>query len=120
MEHVSLYTDNRPYDNTIILYAYLDEKVGIDKQQDKKAKKTTDEENYITVDWLMNSMKSCCSNCSCSFNLSFEGGYVGEFTSSLGKVTSNFTADRIRCDEDHNLDNIVPMCCYCNCSKSDK
>lgn len=105
---------------TALIRSYFEQKISGYRSQDKAANRTISRNNYITVDWLMNSMKSCCSNCSCSFNLSFEGGYVGEFTSSLGKVTSNFTADRIRCDEDHNINNIVPMCCYCNCSKSDK
>ena len=105
---------------TALIRTYFEQKVSGYRSQDKAANRTISKNNYITVDWLMNSMKSCCSNCSCSFNLSFEGGYVGDFTSCLGKVTSNFTADRIRCDEDHNLDNIVPMCCYCNCSKSNK
>jgi hypothetical protein len=58
----------------------------------------------------MDSVNKRCAKCSCGFEINYSGGWV----------TTNITADRIRNDEDHNLDNIQPMCSYCNCCKSDK
>jgi hypothetical protein len=92
-----------------MMKTYFDKKILGYKYQDTSAKRNISKD-YVNVQWFLDSFNKCCSNCSCSFDISFTDGIA----------KSNITADRIRCDEDHNLENIVPMCCYCNCSKSNK
>jgi hypothetical protein len=103
-----------------MMKSYFEKKILGYNTQDKAANRNISKD-YVNVKWFMDAMNSCCSKCACSFNVSLEGGWIGDFSSSHGHyVKSNITADRIRCDEDHNLDSVQPMCYYCNCSKSNK
>ena len=89
--------------------SYFEKKVLGYKTQDKLANRKVSKD-YVNVKWFMDAVNQCCSNCSCSFDISFTDG----------NIRSNITADRIRNDEDHNIENIQPMCSYCNCCKSNK
>ena len=51
-----------------------------------------------------------CRSCHCDFYINFD----------VGNTYTNITAQRIDNSKDHNLDNIIPMCKYCNCCKSNK
>ena len=89
---------------------YCEKKVAGYKEQDKAAGTAFSNENYVTVEWLMNAMKGVCSKCKNDFNITYEGGLM----------KTNFTADRPNNDEPHTLCNVVPMCIRCNCEKSNK
>ena len=107
-KNVYFYNGKSTEINDQLLDKYLVQKINGYKQQDKNAKRAISK-NYITKDWL----RSCFgTNCRCSSVFTFE--YMN------GDLTSNLTADRQNNDEDHNLNNIVPMCITCNTSKSNK
>jgi hypothetical protein len=43
---------------------------------------------------------------------------INNINAGIINTTSNITADRIRCNEDHSLNSIKPMCKWCNSCKS--
>jgi hypothetical protein len=77
------------------------------KNQDKKAGRSINAENYITTEWLDNAVTGICYFCHNSFDLSFKGC----------KVDCNLTADRIDDTLGHELNNIRACCNYCNTRK---
>jgi hypothetical protein len=91
-----------------LVHSYFNRKIKGYKSQDREATREIYKNNYINVDWLMDCVNKRCSNCNSDFYINFD----------TGNTTSNITADRIRCNEDHNLDNIKPLCRFCNCAKS--
>jgi hypothetical protein len=80
---------------------YFSKKVSGYKTQDTKAKRTISS-NYINVEWCLDNFSKRCSGCNCAFT--YEDG------------KSNFTANRLNNEFDHNLANIEPMCVLCNTS----
>ena len=78
------------------------------KKQDKDADRTISAD-YVNIKWLKNCVGKNCSRCGDLFN--FDVNYRND-------VSTNLTADREDCSEDHNLNNIVPLCILCICSKS--
>ena len=80
------------------------------KGQDRDGKRDISKDNYVTAEWLMKAVKKPCSCCGSDFYISCD----------TGNVNSNITADRIDNSIGHSLDNIVPMCKFCNCCKSNK
>ena len=80
---------------------YFNKKISGYKTQDQKASRQISQ-NYITTEWCMSNFNKKCSNCNCEFH--YEDG------------TSNFTAQRLDNDLDHNLENIIAMCKICNSS----
>jgi hypothetical protein len=89
-----------------MLTAYFNKKILGYKCQDKNGKRTISN-NYVDVDWFMNCVGTNCGVC----NVSLEADI------KFGTTTSNITAQRLDNSLDHNLNNIVPMCTNCNCSK---
>ena len=85
---------------------YFKNKVEGYKMQDRKADREVDEESYIDDKWCMKMFKGCCGNCGVKFNLDTRGG----------KMTSNFTAQRVDNALAHTIDNCEAWCCHCNAS----
>jgi hypothetical protein len=85
---------------------YFAKKVERYKQQDKKAQREVNESCFVTVKWLTDCLGKCCNGCGDA--LVFERG------------KSNLTANRIDTTVGHEIDNIVPYCCWCNCCLSNK
>jgi len=85
---------------------YFSKKVERYKQQDKRAKREVKESCFVTVKWLMGCLGKSCSGCGDA--LVYEKG------------KSNLTANRIDNSVGHEIDNVVPMCCWCNCALSNK
>ena len=101
------YTEN-PFDKKAVT-SYFQKKIEGYKAQDRKANRPISD-NYITVDWLMKCVNKPCHECKCILELNCDSGFP----------TSEITAQRLDNHQDHNLDNIVPMCRICNCSLSNK
>ena len=94
-----------------LLKRYLNDEIEGYKQQDKKAKRPTDSENYINLNWLVKCFKTCCTSCGTSFEAT---------VSFSGNLRCNLTANRIDNELGHDIDNIEPMCVSCNSSLSNK
>ena len=88
------------------LINYFKNKVEGYRQQDKRASREINEDNYVDVEWCMDRLQSTCGKCGCDFY----------FETKKGVVTSNFTAQRIDNDHNHSKDNIIAYNNYCNCS----
>ena len=58
----------------------------------------------------MNCINKRCDHCGSNLDLNFDSGYP----------SSNITAQRVNNNQDHNLNNIIPMCKICNCALSNK
>ena len=95
--------------NTKIIKSYFCKKIEGYKLQDTKANRTLSD-NYVTVDWLEKCINKPCCHCGCNLELNFDTAFP----------TSNITAQRTDNSQDHNLDNIIPMCDICNKSLSNK
>ena len=98
------YDENAEKDGAML--QYLSKKVDRYKQQDKRAKREVHEQNYVTTAWLLSCLGKSCSGCGDA--LVYEKG------------KSNLTAQRIDNTVGHELDNVVPMCCWCNCALSNR
>ena len=85
------------------LKQYFTKKINGYKAQDQKASREISS-NYVNIEWCVSNFKNKCSNCNCDFH--YEDG------------KSNFTAQRLDNELDHNLENIKPYCKLCNCSVS--
>ena len=94
--------------NKNIRLNYFNRKIQQYKNQDKTAKRTINKHNYINVEWFEKNINNHCQKpgCGCDFTIDIDGGVV----------KCNLTAQRLNNDEDHNLNNIIPFCRYCNCS----
>ena len=88
------------------LINYFKNKIEGYRQQDKRASRKINEDNYVDLEWCMDRLQSTCGKCGCDFY----------FETKKGVVTSNFTAQRIDNDHNHSKDNIVAYCNFCNCS----
>ena len=81
--------------------------------QDRKAKRPIDLDNYMKPKQFISWIRSCCKSCgdSCQFEMS-----------RSGSITCNLTANRPgpNNDEAHHQDNVEPMCITCNCSLSNR
>jgi hypothetical protein len=62
-------------------------------EQDKKAKREINKDDYITVQWLKDSLGKCCRKCKCAFNVSIRNC----------NVISDITANRKDNDIGHEL-----------------
>eukprot|EP00438_Fugacium_kawagutii_P021104 Skav205927 [mRNA] locus=scaffold123:1068999:1070066:+ [translate_table: standard] len=85
---------------------YFKDKCEKYKLQDKAKNREVDEENYVDEKWVLKHFKGCCCNCGIKFYLDSRGG----------KLTTNFTAQRIDNEFGHSVDNCEPWCYQCNCS----
>ena len=79
-------------------------------EQDKKAGRDVEGNEYVDVDFLMNLMNTQCENCNEPLVIDFEDG----------KVSSNISCQRVNCCEAHFKDNCKGYCVSCNCVFSNK
>ena len=75
------------------------------KEQDKVADREIDE-NYINEHWWLNHFHGCCAHSGIKFYIEMK----------QGKLSTNFTAQRLDNTLCHSVDNCTPYCKYCNCS----
>ena len=87
-----------------LILDYFKNKVEGYKRQDRKAKRNISEEDYIDVKWCVRHFKECCGRCGVKFDFDRKGG----------KLTSNFTAQRLDNETEHTEDNCVAYCLDCN------
>ena len=74
------------------------------KAQDKRAHREIDENEYIDEHWCLERFHGCCGHCGVKFNLDLKGG----------KMSSNFTAQRIDGSISHYINFCESWCDYCN------
>ena len=85
---------------------YFKNKIDGYKQQDAKANRELNLDNYIDTNWCMDRMRGTCGKCGCDFHIE----------NKKGCLTSNFTCQRVDNNFSHTKDNSVAYCTYCNCS----
>ena len=89
---------------------YFSMKVNNYKLQDKKAGRTFNNDDYVTVDWIRETKIEQKNECAiCKFAL--------ELCLNNGSVTSNVTVDRIDNRFGHIKNNCKLTCLFCNCSR---
>ena len=91
-----------------LVIEYFKNKIEGYKHQDRKGKREIDEENYIDLKWCVDNFKNGCGKCGVRF----------DFDKFNGKMSSNFTAQRLENSIGHTKDNCVSWCRYCNCGAS--
>eukprot|EP00438_Fugacium_kawagutii_P025372 Skav203192 [mRNA] locus=scaffold3430:4676:8188:+ [translate_table: standard] len=89
-----------------LLMNYFKNKVDGYKAQDRKAQRDIDEDEYVDEQFCLNLFKSCCSNCGVQFNIEMR----------QGRLSSNFTLQRVDNEIPHSKNNCIGYCCYCNSS----
>jgi hypothetical protein len=97
-------------DNTNKITAYMRQKVEGYKAQDRRAGRPVNNDSYVTAEWLSNCLGKPCQNC----------GDCLLANVCDGSVDCNLTAQRINNDIAHELDNVLPFCCSCNCALSNR
>ena len=83
------------------------------KKQDDKAERDYDKKEYITADWVKETLYKQyqeCTRCRCQLEMEIYNG----------AVKSNITVDRIDNLKAHLKSNCVLMCLDCNVGKSNK
>ena len=85
---------------------YFKNKVEGYKLQDYKAKREIDEEQFVDEQLCLKHFKGCCAKCGVKFELDTKGG----------KLSTNFSFQRLDNSIAHHIDNVEPWCVYCNCS----
>ena len=78
--------------------------------QDTKAARAINKDNYINVEWLIESLGKSCISSGCTFSHKMV----------FDSVKCDLNANRKDNDLGHELDNIEPMCDYCNSSLSNR
>ena len=110
LKNVFIYNGKCEEYNETLLDSYLMKKISQYKKQDKDANRPISN-NYVDIKWFKNCFGKNCSGCGNMFNFT---------VNNRNEVSTNLTADREDCSDDHHLYNIVPLCILCNCSKSNK
>ena len=105
LKNVMFYDYDENAEKEEAMLQYFSKKVERYKQQDKRAKRQVSESCFVTVAWLLGCLGKSCSGCGDA--LVYEKG------------KSNLTANRID-NVGHEIDNVVPMCCWCNCALSNR
>ena len=86
---------------------YFTTKVEGYRGQDARAMREIDDnEEYVDMKWCMKRFRGNCEKCNVKF----------EFKTKGGKLSSNFTAQRVNNEWAHYKSNVAPWCRYCNCS----
>ena len=88
------------------LRKYLSNKIEGYKQQDIKAGRDLNLDNYVDVDFCMERLRGTCGKCGCDFYIE----------TKKGVINSNFTCQRVDNSFSHSKDNCIAYCDYCNCS----
>ena len=110
LKKVKFYNYNENQESVEQMKQYFQKKVERYKQQDRRAKRHIDEDNYITQEILMGWVGKACNSC----------GDCLTYSRIAGKVDCNLTAQRIDCNEGHVKENVVPYCIYCNTAMSNR
>ena len=97
--------------NNELLQTYAKHKIKNYMDQDRKAKRPIDLDNYMKPKQFISWIKSCCSSCGDPF--------LFEISRSVS-ITCNLTARRPDNDEADNQNNVIPLCITCNCSLSNR
>ena len=97
------YTEDNEF-NMNLIKCYFKNKIKGYKEQDRSAKREINKENYINIEWLINSVNKNCYSCCNNLYIDFKDG----------NTISNITADRINNNDDHNINNIRPCCNWCS------
>ena len=112
LENVSFFLyDEREDKDEEKLNTLLQRKLEGYKNQDRRATRAIEPNNYITVDWLKKAFGTGCGNC---------GDVLTYNAGDDGKLETNLTAQRIDNKAAHTPDNILPYCKWCNCALSNK
>ena len=77
---------------------------------DAQCKRVIDTASYGNREWFLRYFGTDCQNC----------GMCMCWEIVDNRVVSDLTADRLDNSKAHNLDNIQPLCRYCNCSKGNR
>ena len=89
-----------------LVIGYFKNKIEGYKRQDKVAGREINEENYIDEHWCLNHFHGCCAHC----------GVIVFIEMKAGKLSTNFTGQRLDNTICHSVANCTPYCKYCNCS----
>ena len=89
-----------------LVLSYFKNKCEKYKIQDRTKDREIDSDNYVDEKWCLKHFKGCCCNCGVKFHLDTRDG----------KITTNFTAQRIDNELGHSIDNCEPWCYQCICS----
>ena len=91
-----------------LIVGYFKNQIEGYKRQEKVAGREIDEENYTSIDepWCLNHFLGCCAHCGLKFYIEMKAG----------KLSTNFTGQRLDNTFCHSVDNCTPYCKYCNCS----
>ena len=87
------------------LMNYFKNKIEAYKQQDKKAGRELNLDNYVDVEWCMDRLNGTCGKCGCDFY----------FETKKGNINSNFSCQRTDNNFSHTKDNSIAYCVDCNC-----
>ena len=88
------------------LMNYFKNKIEAYKQQDRKAGRELNLDNYVDVDFCMDRMNGTCGKCGCDFY----------FETKKGNINSNFSCQRVDNNFSHTKDNCIAYCVDCNCA----
>ena len=110
LKNVSFHCYDEPDECDILLNQYFFNKVENYRKQDKEANRKVNKENYVNTVWFRENLGKHCIYCNEIF----------ECDTEEGNIKCNLTADRKDNRKCHSLDNIQPVCCHCNCSKSNR
>ena len=100
LDDVQIFAGGNAEFNDQLWKLYLKKKVVQYKEQDKRANREVDPENYITEQWLDDNLCNVCIHCNCIFDVSFKER----------EVSCNIAAGRVDNGRLHEPDNIVPCC----------
>ena len=87
-------TDEEMQNNLVI--GYVKNKIEGYKNQDKVADREIDEDTYINEHWCLNHFHGCCAHC----------GRQVDFEMQQGKLSTNFTAQRLDNTLCHSVGNL--------------
>ena len=110
LNNVTFYDYDEAEERDLLLGAYFRNKIDNYKKQDRSAKRKISKDKYINVKWFLDNLGKQCIYCNEILDYSVEDD----------KIVCNLTADRKDNNQPHDLDNIQPVCCHCNCSKSNR
>lgn len=107
-ENVSFYENTEAEQDRVEqkLMNYSKNKIEAYKQQDRKAGRELNLDNYVDVEWCMDRLQSTCGKCGCDFY----------FETKKGNINSNFSCQRVDNNFSHSKDNCIAYCVDCNCA----
>jgi len=91
---------------------YFKNKIDNYKLQDKKAGRQWKEDEYVTLDWILDEWRKLPTKCCPSCRTPFEK-YLNEYN----QVRTNVTIDRLNNNLSHVKDNSQLLCVNCNVTK---